>query len=164
MIHNPMCAGAENIQAKAKEMVSQGHWLVTYVFEAEDSPSFAYTIGLHSHGLPEIIIFCLPMQAAHVIINNVARLMIENKKAFSSGSIIHSVANLPLAIADAQMGKEKFTFQATEFYETLSYQLQQLVIPDAQGKFSWDDGYDSERMKFQPKLYSVDVIGHKLLS
>jgi Domain of unknown function (DUF4262) len=57
------------------ERVQQHGWVVQYV-ESERTP-FAYTIGLHQRGLPELMVTGLPPERATLVLNSVAQYLVE---------------------------------------------------------------------------------------
>lgn len=153
------CVGVDATQEMIRRQVKNGHWGVIGVFGDDENPTFSYTVGLHYHGLPELIAIGLPSSHAHTILNKVAEAMIDNKKPYASGSIIENVANLPLAVVDATCEKKERTPQAYNHYKHWDYSLAQIVIPDRAGKFPWDDDFDTGYMsKCQNLLFDVAII------
>lgn len=153
------CVGVDATQAMIKQQVKNGGWGVIDVVRDGKKPPFSYTIGLHYHGLPELISIGLPGNHAHTILNKIAEAMIDNKKPYASGSIIEKVANLPLAVVDATCEKKERTPQAYNHYKHWDYSLAQIVMPDRFGKFPWDDDFETVYMsKCQNLLFDVAII------
>lgn len=113
--------------------------------------SMSYTVGLAEKGLPEIVVFSIPAQHAAVMLNTAAE-MLENGK-LPLDVPINEIANMPayfksikpeatvgfLNIANNRAGKPVDAIQ--------------LVWPDVDGKFMWEDDYRTEFLLAQPPLF-----------
>ena len=54
------------------ERVKENGW--TPMFVEDDRRPFAYTIGLHERGLPELLVTGMPHQRANLVLHSVAEL------------------------------------------------------------------------------------------
>ena len=142
------------IQDRVDQAVAQGQHIV--MASHDDTRSFAYTIGLTSQGLPELIVFGLPQQYAAYFLNEVATTMKE-KGAPVDGAVNGELGNLPMAFKIAQPGRaEEFAFQAVYYYDEkpVKPHFMQMVISDKTGKLPWEPDYDLDYMaKPQPHLW-----------
>lgn len=153
-MNKPKCVGAQSARKMIAENVSEGRWSIVAVASDGVSPSFIYSVGLHSLGYPELIIIGLNPKIGHDIINNCAELMKSNGSQFESGSFVENLANLPLAILDANdLGKMEYAVQGFNFYRHWNFKLQQLVMPDVNKRYPWQEGFDQNMSKIQ------DLIG-----
>ena len=145
------CHRRERVEQRISELEKRGHWSVIAVVGAPGEPGFCYTVGLHSKGLPELIIFALPPHAAGQILNSAAMLMVEHGRSFPSGETTERLANLPTAVIDAPLA-DGFAYQAFAYYEDQKVKFQQLVWPDPKGIFPWEEGFAKEMVALQPIL------------
>lgn len=128
------------------------------IFASETGPSFGYTIGLtETQKAPELIMFGLPIPLFGHFLNAMAEKMKAGER-FKDGDIINDLANMPCVIRDIPLEQaKKYAFQAFFHYEGAEQQptFQMIVIPDKNGKFPWDEGFDEEMRKSQPELWHV---------
>jgi Domain of unknown function (DUF4262) len=117
-------------------------WVVQGVFGGV-GPQFAYTVGLSGKHLPEVIVFGLPMELAHQLLNIVAEQMIDGS-GFSHGDLVHgSLEDYPLVFIRVTDTSEHFGV-ANALYGQLDGPIQalQLIYPDAKSHLPWEEGYD----------------------
>ena len=70
MTGKPLPQARTEPERKVVADVQQHGWHVIKVLPEGDTPGWAYTIGLfHTFGHPEIILFGLPLDTAHVLLN-----------------------------------------------------------------------------------------------
>jgi hypothetical protein len=122
-----------------------------------DDPAgdFAYTVGFTELGHPEILISGLPPRICHQFFWDLYKA-IKAGKVYKSGEVDTDFANLPMAFKTLSPGAaEKFCCQAVYWYEDKGQTptFLQLVAPDAAGRFPWQDGYDTQLMRWQRHLW-----------
>jgi hypothetical protein len=111
-------------------LVEKNGWVVQFV---SDRTPFAYTIGLHPRGLPELLVTGMPPERANLVLTTVAeyllkggrpvpgeRMLIGDELLLDFVQVEHPDAHLKFAVA---------------FYGPL--QALQLVWPDDQGHRPW---------------------------
>jgi len=136
------------LHKKTDRLISKGYWAIVSVSDAKTP--FAYTIGLHSQNLPELIIVALPPEISHRILNT-AGLAATNASPFMHGDIIEKLSSHPLTIIDV-INNEEHATQVYAHYGTWDFKLQQLVVPDPKGRFHWDEDCDKIMPTLQPLL------------
>lgn len=146
------------IQSTTDEHIRKfGHTVIT-VAGGENEPPFAYTIGMtETDKHPEILVFGLPQSVAQYILNAVAERVRKGHR-LADGDVLNQIANVPCAIKSISRGAASFyTFQALYRYEKAAVQPEfvQLVLPDRNGRFPWDDGYSKDMAKVQPELWNT---------
>lgn len=113
-------------------------WHIIWVFNAE--PEFAYTIGLHhTFGHPEIIVFGLPREVAHGVLNAVGK-DVRAGGVFASGARSEGIVDgyevvfkpVPQAAYEAHLG------WALWYYGAPDFPVLQLVYPDRDRRFPWE--------------------------
>lgn len=143
-----------NIKNQVDGLVAEGGWLVMGVGGSETEPGFCYTIGLHSLGLPEVIIMGLPPTNGQTLLNDVGFMMKEQGGPVEFGKSYDEFANLPTQFVevDEQYIKE-YMCQAGFYYgESTPLKAIQMVWPDTQGKFPWDMEFEERFRAVQPIL------------
>lgn len=126
-----------------------GHQLIG-VFDCV--PNFTYSIGLSSKYGFEIIVIGLPPTMAGALINDVAEDLAQGLKIVP-GVAYDKWANLPCKFMEAGDSVRGYVCQADRYYGK-NVKVLQFVIPDKEGRFSDDEGYDSEYMNpRQPLLF-----------
>jgi hypothetical protein len=148
---------------------------VSLISVPDAGPPFTYTIGLSESSLGrEIIVFALDPMTAGVILNHVAESVREGA-VIEPGVPDDRWANMPCVFRHVTGDNaEKYCGAARGYYDK-PVRLLQLVIPDREGRFPWDDDYDLAYMgPLQRELYAtpddderaaaIDAIFESLLS
>lgn len=118
----------------------------------EPGPGFTYTIGLRPQFGFELIIFGLPYNYAGYFLNELSD-WIRNGFEIKDGVLVEELANLPLLVKEADHRARGYVCQADRYYEA-DVKTFQLVLPDKNGKFPGEKGYDEAYMSpRQPLLY-----------
>lgn len=127
--------------------IAEHGWAVQGVGAGDGEPAFAYTVGLVDQGRPELVMFGLPMNVMHVLLNDLAASDLP-----APGSLVHEVANMPLRldVVDPARSSEFLTVAAAHARGTVD--AVQVVWPDREGRFPGDPGFDVELGKAQPLL------------
>lgn len=76
MCDNPSLTAAD-MRARMFEIINRSGWMVQYVEGSDHEPSFAYTVGLTGKGYPELYVATLPAQESAMLLNEVARRIID---------------------------------------------------------------------------------------
>lgn len=105
-------------------------------------PPFAYTIGNQEKNLPEfLIIGSFPPQTCSSVLNLLSEYLIEHKTKFTHGELTNALGGAyPVKIIDAKdpIVKLSYTVQAGQFYKSQDYEVQQVVVPDPNGRWPED--------------------------
>ena len=141
----------DEYMAEIEEKIAAHGWAVQGVGGDDEDPSFAYTVGLADQGRPELVMFGLPIQIMHGLLNDLARQDLPEP-----GSFISEVANLPLRLDAVVPEKAKEYLTIANRHAQRVVEAVQVVWPDREGLFPGDDGVDQEMMdKAQPLLGSA---------
>ena len=126
---------------------------VLHVHEEPGSPGFAYSIGLwETFGHPEILIIGLRREQGHGIINACADL-IRAGTVFREGERYSDVLK-GYAVEFLEIAPDyhpTYLGSAIRFYGKRVPALQ-IVYPDRDGRFPWDEGTDGMFHEAQPLL------------
>lgn len=129
-------------------------WYRTGVFEGEEYPGFSYTTGFWLGATqPEVIMFSLKGEIAHDVFWDLYR----DAKAGSS---------VPIAAPTDQVfgNQPAYAFHVAKrfyrdhlgwsrwFYRGDDFACLQIVWPDRDGRFPWDEGFDQAFANSQPDL------------
>nr|WP_202819684.1 DUF4262 domain-containing protein [Thaumasiovibrio occultus] len=135
-------------------------WYNVHIAEGDNKPAFAFSIGhFHKANHPEIIVIGLPAEVAHQLLNiAVVKIVggqekIEPFKKYTDFLEGLSVAFVPV---DLEHYGEYLGY-ANWYYGSLNmpFPTLQMVWPDRQGKYPWEDGYDTRFLSIQPILGSM---------
>lgn len=123
--------------------VKKGQWMVQGVLpnHEDNTPPFYYTIGLTSLGIKELVLTGgIPQAAAAQILNSAAKHLIEQGQSeFEIGTPIVDMTSLPMVPMEVQEQFVEDTLCQAYFYYGKTIQAQQLVWPDKEGLFPWDE-------------------------
>lgn len=134
-----------------ESIIRQHGWMVQGV---GDEPPFAYTIGLHNNGLPELIVFGIDFKLSNRLLNDIARWMLSEPALQDTrlGKQTHEEWQMPfflLPLTQAQV--ENHAFGAIKRSQGLASYLQ-VCLPDSQGLFPWEPGCSEGFKAIQPVL------------
>jgi hypothetical protein len=139
---------ADNLASNLKEP----GWTVIGVGGSEQEPSFCYTVGLwHNFQHPEIIVFGLPIQHGHSILNALGLRIKNDKLQFCEDQEYKDIAEgYPTRFRNVQ--PDEHFGVALKFYQHQSFKALQLCWPDKSCKFPWEEAFDPKMKKAQPLL------------
>ena len=104
------------------------------------NPPFIYTIGNHLHNLPELLVIGCPMSMGHVV-NLLCDRMRTQGTPFDNGGLVDIGGKVPLKIINAHpVVKDEYTIQAGQYFGTEDYAVQQILIPDLEGRYPGEAG------------------------
>lgn len=131
-----------------QSLIEEYGWAVQGVFPTtEFDVWFAYTVGLTSRGLPELLISGIPGEQVQPLLNRAAEMHCE--KPFSIGDEVTGIAidGVLMRVIDAPLAE---IGMAVEMYPTMRPDAIQLVWPDTDGVYPGPN-YDHKR--FPQPLY-----------
>ena len=161
----PKCyTGEHGVEATLVRMKEDIERCGTSVIGVMDNPTFSYTTGLlEKFNHPEIIIFGLHPEVAQEFLN-LLRDRIADGETFEEGKdydeIAHGFTTRFVEVDDAK-GQPDYFGAGLRYYKHYqpelaeAYQAIQLVYPDAENRFPWDEGYDLPK-NLQPLLNKQD--------
>lgn len=131
-------------------LILKNGWAVQYV-ESERTP-FAYTIGLHECGLPELLITAVDKRRALLVLNTVANYCIKHDGPVSAGDVMslpdQQLEFVEVSQPDAHMG------MAIGIYGR-DVRALQLVWADEQNRWPWS-------AEFNPGGVRQPVLGERV--
>lgn len=148
------------IRARVEDDVRRTGWHVTGVFPTEDDKikvGFCYTAGLWGalqH--PELIVFALPPNVAHGVFSGVRERILQGER-FEDGQFADRVVrNYRVLFHSVPNDDDDYpTTSATAYYGHRDYPVLQLVLPDMQGRFPWQDDVDPKMRLTQQLLGEI---------
>lgn len=101
---------------------------------------FSYTIGNHGKKLPELLLIGPGKPEWHRdILNSLSEKLVEQNQPFEDGQKVEYGAKYPVQIWNAtNLAQNTFTIQASQFYGTEKYKVQQVVLADKDGLYPPD--------------------------
>lgn len=150
-------AAMDAIRSKISANIATHGWHVTGVLpdQRDGTPSFAYSVGMtETLRHPELVIIGVEYQLAQRLINDVG-VLIRGGMAFgdwdSSDQVIKGYPITFREIPQAQA--REWARGASERYRNRGgFKLLQVFLPDAEGRFPWDEGADGNWAKGQDSL------------
>jgi hypothetical protein len=134
--------------------VERHGWHVIGVEEDEEGPAFAYSIGLYrSFGHPEMIVFGLPVQVMHRIINAVGEEVRSGERfehLDESGEVLDGY-NLAFRTVERRHYADYFGY-ARWYYGGDDFPAFQCVWPDAAHHYPWHPEFPAALAQRQPLL------------
>lgn len=115
---------------------------IMWVFpDPEGGEVFSYTIGNSLRGLPELLwLGRYDPKTVVWLLNELSERMVRRRGSFRDGEIVDLGGAQPICVVEASDEvKERFTIQVANFANG-DYSVLQVVMPDKEGRFPWDDG------------------------
>lgn len=101
---------------------------------------FCYTIGNTEKQLPELLLIYGDKLLA--VLNTLSDVMIKRRRRFDHGEVVDIGAKVPCMVIDTDERAFKYTIQARGYYGTGKYTVQQVLVPDPQGRFPFESECD----------------------
>lgn len=141
----------EYYETVARTIEESGQF-VQCVFDPDDRPgptgatrNFAYTIGNHRDGLPELLTIA-PNKTFWAMLNVLGAIMRAQERRFEHGErvLLSPASKFPVMVIDVDLDlvRRDYTVQAGQLWQTEDYDVQQVIYPDKNGKFPHEPGYD----------------------
>jgi hypothetical protein len=125
----------------------------------DQGPDFAYSVGMfRTLGHPEIVMFGLPLETMHQLINDVG------------ARVRAGVRYVAGQVSDEFLAGYDITFRAVPAYQYQGhlgwanwlysgedYPVLQMVYPDRERRWPWDDGVAAGFLEQQPVLADIPV-------
>lgn len=133
--------GLRRYRKHLEAMIAEQGFAVSVVAPSFEREGWAYTVGLHRSGLPELIVIGgLPTHEQYGVLHELA-MRAGRGKRYGPGERLGSV----LVGYDAAFIEVMDT--GSDWFEVVNevqsgYRALQLVWPDHGHRFPWDDGYD----------------------
>jgi hypothetical protein len=128
------------------ELIDKCGWMIQGVFgtEQDPGPSYAYTVGLTAHGFPELAVAGLPPQVMQTLLNDVAKRVFDLNRRYTHGEVLDDVlgGGYKVMVVDGPASRDTiWPGTANALFGEEGVTLQQLVWPDDQHRYPWDENY-----------------------
>jgi hypothetical protein len=129
-------------------------WFVQSVLGDKGTPTYAYTIGLEERfGAAEALMVGFDPALMHGLLNGVAKLVRSGERFEDWSRSGRVIANFDVVFREIPLpAAREWARGASERYRPGGFRLLQVFLPDANGKFPWDDGVDGEYRRLQGVL------------
>lgn len=129
-------------------------WYVIKVGAGAEAAAFAYSLGLFkTFGQPEVILFGLDLDTMHTLINDVGEAVRKGRRFAAGDSCDELLDGYTCTFRSVSPAHLRDNMTYTQwFYGHDEFPAVQLVWPDRNGKFPWDDGFDDRYRAAQPDL------------
>lgn len=145
----------DEVKNNENKMIAKEGYMVYSVFAGENSPSFAYTVGLtETYNHPELLILGLPVNSSKAILDTIINQLVENKMKIVPFVPYSDIANMPIefAFADRELAGE-FALGAYNRNGKDS-KILQVLWPDTKGNEPYSKEFEERFKKSQPLLFS----------
>jgi hypothetical protein len=114
---------------------------------------FAYTVGNHERGMPELLVTGPVSSDMGRWLNYLGEMQRERNQGFEEGEIVRFDHGLALKMADAgSRGRNECAIGVSAFFDTDSFDLLQVLVGDTAGRFPDDPGFTDDPYYRQPIL------------
>lgn len=140
------------------ENIQKNGYTVVGVMQGEDTPSFAYTVGLlETYNHPELIAFGLPVNTVSALFRNVVEGIIENQVIIQAHIPYEQIANMPIEFINADTNKASAYMIGfiNKYGNSRELKAMQLLWSDKQGFFPYEKEFDVAFLNSQPLLGKI---------
>jgi hypothetical protein len=137
----------EDYLDELRETISGHGWAVQFV--EHDKRPFAYTIGLHDRGLPELLISGLPPDIATRVLNSIAHMIVDDGTVLAPAMHIDYQDRFLIEVVEVEHPDVHLKFAVKLCGSDV--RALQLVWADTRGRFPWEPGWGQGRRR-QPVL------------
>lgn len=119
----------------------------------DEGPGFAYSIGVvRTFQQPELICFGLDEDLLPSVVNEVCDRMADGEQFEDGGKVPALIAGRDCVLRRVQRSHyPAYLPFARWYYDSDDFDVLQIVWPDEQGRYPWDDGFQSHDL--QPRLW-----------
>lgn len=132
----------EDYRAHMRDTIARCGWAVQGVARDRARPPWAYTVGLTSHGKPELVVTGMPVEHAGWLLNEVASYSLEN--AFPRPGETIDIEDGPVMEVVQVAEPTVHLLTAVDMYGP-GIRALQLVHADDRGHWPWSAGYRGMR-------------------
>lgn len=151
-------------ERKFVSSIREHGWFNTHILASEEGPEFNFTTGFQLNlGAPEVVVFGLRDRVAHSVLWDVYRC-IKAGENYEVGTFYPAFLegfNVCFQMVDKTYYPEYMGWSRW-FYDGDNFDCWQLIWPDKQGKFPWENGFESNLLHVQPDLSAGQWAGKKL--
>jgi Domain of unknown function (DUF4262) len=150
-------ADPEDLHPNARDFldgVRKHGWMALHIYADETTPSFTYTTGLClTRRLPELIVFSLDMGRAHAAVKTIIKEAERGNRLPVGRPIsgLFDTVDVFLFATDKDKHAE-YMLRSVWFYDDAAFACEQLVLPDNDGRFPWEEDCDPAFRTVQPDL------------
>jgi Domain of unknown function (DUF4262) len=149
-----MCWKCDNPEGTTEEYldelrgtISDHGWAVQFV--EDDKRPFAYTVGLHARGLPELLITGLNAQISAIVLNSIAHTIVDDGMSLAPAVHIDYEDRFLIEVVEVEHPDVHLEFAVAICGPEI--RALQLVWADDRGRWPWDVGWGHGRRR-QPVL------------
>ena len=132
-------AGVDDVLREVGNRIRRHGWAIQYV-ESDCAP-YAYTIGLHRLGLPEVLVSGLNQRRSEWLLDRIGR----NSRLFHRPPVPGVQMRLPAGSMAQflEIPDPAAHLDIAVRYEGIDIRALQIVWTDERGRWPWDRGYDA---------------------
>ena len=134
-------------------------WHVMKVLGTSENPAWAFSIGLfHSFKHPEILMFGLPLDTMHQVINAVGLQARAGRRIEAGTEVDDLLEGFRCAFKAVEpVWYEPVLGYATWYYKGRAFPTLQCFWPDREHRFPWDPRFDASLISRQPLVFHRDA-------
>ncbi len=144
---NPNSSREDYLNELRRMMRDHDGWQVQFV-EQEKRP-FAYTVGLHDRGLPELLITGLNAHVSNRVLKSIGHMMVDDGAVLAPAMHIDYQDRFLVEVVEVDYPDVHLTYAVKICGPDV--RALQLVWADARGRFPWEPGWGDGRQR-QPVL------------
>ena len=156
MEHDPRCEGLDDEKLLAD--VREYGWHVLKIFEKDETPGWAFSIGLHKNfNHPEIVVFGLSDRLMPSVINSIGEGVRSGKSFAVDGLYPDLIDTYSCTFKPVnRVWYYDFLGYANWFYKGQNYPALQCIWPDKNHYFPWEPEFNPNWVWAQPLLFNED--------
>ncbi len=160
MEHDPRYQGGSDTDQKILADVAEYGWHVMNVLNTNETPGWAYSIGLYKNfNHPEIVVFGLDLELMHFMINAIGDGAQQGKPFEPGKNYPDLIDKYYCTLRDVRpKWYSAFLNFANWFYDENDYPVLQCFWPDFESHYPWEPEFNQELCWAQPLLFHEDEV------
>ena len=140
----PICTGEfdpTEFYSRITDIIEEHEQYIQAVLGEVTRLAFGYTIGNTERGLPELLpVGNFSHSDLGFLLNGLGETMRKRGRPFDNGEVVSYGGKRPVKIINAGTQAKEYAIQVAEYYHTDEYAIQQVLVPDQEGRFPGETG------------------------
>jgi hypothetical protein len=125
-----------------RQRVREQGWDVVSVPARVDTPQHSYTVGLARRGMHEFIVFGFSPDLARPVLSDLAQRVLDGERLAVNAGLWDVLPGMPAVLLDVPEVEANHYLSAAGEFAPKTLRALQIVWPDGDDLFPWQDGYD----------------------
>jgi hypothetical protein len=142
---NPGATIDDYLEEVVRKKIRRYGWMIQFV--EDDKRPFAYTIGLHERGLPELLMTGLPARVVGEVLNSTAHMIVDHGAELEPAMHLDHVDGFLMEVVEVEHPDVHLLMAVNLYGPNTKIRALQLVWADDHGRLPWDPRWSHGRRR-----------------